>query len=438
MLKRVATTLIIAAIVGGTALAGDAKLGGVARQISMGGVTGFGIAANPYIFSDPVFQYLNPAYQQQYLDYAWANVGGGPHTGTTEASDGYGLQNGGANFSLGDGFALGTLLSYDPSLANTVIGLVAGMNSGLTLSPVEVLEVVGSYGFDHTAVGLGVMYGWTSADNKTTTGTSEATGSVIGVRGGIFHDLGSGNMVEGALAFRSSTADDKSPTVSSSASATEFGANARLKLRVNNKVNVIIPAAFFTASGDGDSAGVKLGDLSSTAIAVGVGADVTVGDFYMAGGLGFATQNAELKMPAGTAGENVYKTTETAFPAINIGSEYRFTDWLLGRVGYYRAFVNSKSESTPAGGMTTESNEFFGNSWIELGSMYSYSPGFSPGGFSGYSDDNLIVLGIAANFGMVGIEGTVSESALRRGLGLIGASDAINTFGYMTLNVNFE
>jgi hypothetical protein len=439
MFKRVATTLVLAAIVGGTALAGDAKLGGVARQISMGGAPSLGIAANPFIFNDPVFQYINPAYQQQYLDYAWANVGGGPHTGTTESSDGYGVQHGGANFSLGDGLALGTVLAYDPSLANFLVASIAGDNSFLAVAPVEVLEVVGSYGFNNTALGLAIMYGWTSADNMNPgppAQTFELTGSVIGFRGGIYHDLGSGNAVEGAVAFRSSSADDKGPDTSSTASNSEFLITARAKLRANNKVNFVIPVLFASSTGDASRAGVNLGDVSQTAFALGAGADVTVGDFYMAGGVSYAMQSGELKTPTLPSGEDVFKTTETAFPTINIGGEYRFTDWLVGRVGYYRAFVNSKDEFTPSGGMTSESNSFFGNSWVEVGSMYFYP--FGRGGVSGYSDDNLVVLGIAGNFGMVGIEATVSESALRRGFGLIGASDAINTFGYMTVNVNFE
>ena len=46
-------------------------------------------------------------------------------------------------------------------------------------------------------------------------------------------------------------------------------------------------------------------------------------------------------------------------------------------------------------------------------------------------------MGLGFKLGGACIDATVSEEALRRGLGLIGASDNINTFGYITASYAF-
>jgi hypothetical protein len=55
-----------------------------------------------------------------------------------------------------------------------------------------------------------------------------------------------------------------------------------------------------------------------------------------------------------------------------------------------------------------------------------------------FADNSLITLGLGLKFGGFALDATVSEDALRRGLGLIGAQDNINTFGYVTLSYGFQ
>jgi len=430
MLKRVATTLVIVALVGGTALA-DAKLGGVARQLSMGGGSVRGVAINPFIWDDATVMYINPAYGGMYKDYTWINVGGGGLTGTTTGNDGYGLQHGGMNFSLGNNLTVGTILSYDPSLSNTVAGSIAGLNTGLTATPVEVVNGMASLGVtSNMTLGLSVLYGWTSNDamNTPATGLNEFTASVIGATAGIYLNLGSGSAVEGSLSFASSSAEDNGgqimPTpVNADASLTEIFAHVRAKLRVNNKVNFIPTAGFASASGDANNAGMKIADVSGTALGIGAGLDLTVGDFYMAGGVSYGMTSTETTTPS-TAGDNVSKSTTTGFPIIQVGGEWAFTNWLTGRAGYVRSFTTFKSENTPpAPGMASETNFFQGWSIVGIG---------------GYNADNLVVFGLAAAFGNFSLEATVSESALRRGFGLVGSQDNLNTFGYITTTYNID
>ena len=427
MFKRLATTAVVLVIVGGSAMA-DAKMGGIARHIAMGGAGGGVAAFNPFIFEDPAWQYVNPAYQGMYKDYGWSNIGGGTLSGPSTGDNGYGMQHGGINFSVGDGWAVGTVLGFDPSAANTVLGGIApggfGPVSGLNWSPVEVLEGVTSYGWDHSHVGFAVMYGWTNEESiDPTLGTSELSASVIGFRAGIHHDMGSGDAVEASAAFRSSTGDDKNSlaTANTEGSATEILAAARLRCRVNNKVNFVPYAAFASASGDAKSGGTTVADLTRTAFALGVGGEITSGDLYLAGGLSFAWSKDENISTVGTTSSTT-TSTSTEFPVLNLGGEWWFTDWLAGRAGYFRTFSSSKSEFA-TGTMTFENTSFGGSSFVSVG---------------GYGSDDLVVLGLASRFGNFALETTVSEEALRRGFGLVGAQDNINSFGYFTASWNFE
>ena len=440
MLRRVVITLFLAGIVTGTALA-DGQLGGVARQLSMGGGAARGIAVNPFIWNDPIQIYLNPAYGNMYRDYIWLNAGGGGLTGTTTNNDGYGLQHGGVNFSLGDKISVGSILSYDPTVTNQVAGALApggvGINSGLTLAPVEVLQFMGTFAFGQSSsLGLRVLYGWSANDNIASgtgttpmEGTNEFTASVIGLVAGIYFDMGSGSALEGSVAFASSSAEDalgqSATPVTGEANATEIGLNARGKLRINNKVNFIPAIGFGTASGDGTNGGTAATtvDISGTTLYIGAGADLTVGDFYLAGGVTYFMGDMETTTtPTGGMGTTTSSNT-SGFPVIQIGGEWAFTDWLTGRLPVTIVDSIRFLPRNPSGTGTIEMNPFGGLSNVAVG---------------GYAADNLVVLGLAGEFGNAGIEATVSESALRRGFGLIGSTDNINSFGYVTLNYNID
>jgi hypothetical protein len=77
MLGRLGLILALVSVMTVSALS-DARPGGIARQISMGGSqAGFQVILNPFIMEDPALLLLNPAYQSMYRDYAWMNIGGG-------------------------------------------------------------------------------------------------------------------------------------------------------------------------------------------------------------------------------------------------------------------------------------------------------------------------------------------------------------------------
>jgi hypothetical protein len=467
-MKRLATIALLVAIVGGSAFA-EAKSGGIARQLSMGGSNaGLGLVVNPFLMHDPSYMLVNPAYQTMYKDYIWMNVGGGTLNGLSTGDNGYGNQFSGVSFAIDREWTFGAILSYDPSFANQVSKLLAGAPSpgfGLpalpafiadrgaqTIQPIaNVWEVMGSYDGKDLDLGFAAMYG--SSNNETKNSTSapaasssetEASSSVIGFRAGMNMDLGSGSEWGASAALRMDKATDNmsnNPAIAGlggeySATGTEIQVQTRLKLKVSNKFSFVPYAMFATISAEpkqdspvnGGTATTRSEKVTATAIAAGAGGEFKTTDFFLAGGLSF--QYAKAKIEQGVPGTTSTGTlTYTAIPVVNLGAEWWFTNWLAGRGGYYRALAstNVKGEtSSPGGSGTSETITGLPHSFLAIG-------GFGPGNY-----DGIVTLGLGLRFGGFALDATVSEEALRRGFGVIGAQDNINSFGYITTSYNFE
>ena len=463
MFKKVATTVVVIAVVAGSAFA-DAKNGGIAREIAMGGSqAGSGLILNPFIMDDPAMLLLNPAYQSMYKDYAWMNIGGGTLNGLSTANNGYGQQNAGVAFSFGREWSLGAILSYDPSAVNAVGTLLTGSGT-LGLPPfvrraggaqsipsvLNMWEVVAAYEAGSAKFGFGFMYGHSNNDSTASvtgaSGTSEASAQVFGFRLGMNLDLGSGSSFDASAAIRLDKATDNvdftpAPTTpingDYSASVTEIQFQLRGKFKMSNKVN-FVPyglVAILSAEPKEDAApasleAVPIGSdkVSGLAYAVGIGGEYKIPSFYLAGGISVQSARAKVEInPPAPATGSTYTATYFALPVVNVGGEWWFTDWLAGRGGYYRSLGNVKFESEgPTAGSSTEGNHTIPNSFLFIG------------GITPFNNDGLVTLGLGFRFGGFALDATVSEEALRRGLGLIGSQDNINTFGYITTSYNFE
>jgi hypothetical protein len=172
--------------------------------------------------------------------------------------------------------------------------------------------------------------------------------------------------------------------------------------------------------------------LTTLAYAVGVGGEYRTPSFYLAGGISVQSARAkvEITTPAvGATPANTVTSTNTRFalPVINVGGEWWFTDWLAGRAGYFRSLgkIKNSTEGAAGPGSSTETNTGNVNSLLAIG------------GITNANNDGLVTLGVGLRFGGFAMDATVSEEALRRGFGLIGAQDNINTFGYITTSYNF-
>ena len=465
--RRIATVAMAFTLVSGTLFAG-AHPGGLARELALGGGPlapgGYGqnLALNPFIYDDPTVMLLNPAYQQMYRNYAWMNIAGGAVVGGTTGTDnGYGKQFAGTNFSFGKELTIGAVLSYDPSVANLMVSQLANIVGQFRapqtgLRPVDVFELTGTYDMGGFTLGAGVLYGWAKNDATNLAGlpppassSTELSADVFGLRLGILFDLGGGSAFDASGAIRMDKATDKvdgtigtgAPANSGdySASATEIQVQGRLKLKMSNKVNFIPYVAFGNISRspkqDAPPSGTGVvpynGSVNLTAmlLSVGAGMEYKISNFYFAGGLSYKTSHLKSEVTPQSppiVGATTTTTSATEFPVINMGIEWTLLDWLTGRMGYYRTFQSAGTKiERPAGGSTTTTDTWTGNSNVLLGS------------YSG-TDNSLITLGLGLRFGNFALDGTVSDEAIRRGLGLIGAQDNINTFGYVTASYCFD
>jgi len=467
MRKRLTAVVLVLVLANG-ALLGQAKPGGFARQLSMGAAQiDRVVVVNPFIILDPTWLLINPAYQMKYADYAWFNVAGGAISNYAGENT-YGNQFGGVGFSFGKDLAVGAVLGYDPSATNT---LWAPLNSFIARSarpaqnpaallgtprPIEVFEVLAAFGVGGMDVGVGVSYGWSNQNFKSTpappatnSSDGELSASMLAIRAGLSMDMGGGSSVEGAVALRLDKVTDKytvggtgngTGTSGYSASTTEIEANIRAALKMSSRFTLVPYGAMRMGSVEPKEDAKLQGQTAMTysykgslfAFSLGLGGELKVKNFYLAGGLSFSSRSQkEETNPNGTPPNNKTTTnTESfsAFPVFNLGAEYWVLDWFAARAGYYRAFASATQKTEVEGGASGEQTRLTGMSSISLA-------GYVP---SANDENGLMSVGIGLKFGGFALDAMVSEQALRRGLGLIGAGDNINTFGYLNLSYCFE
>lgn len=478
MMRRCFTIFVLLFVVGSYGLS-QAKPGGIARQISLGGSNlGIGVVMNPFIVDDPSRILLNPAQQARYRNYFWWNVGGGTLNGLSTGDNGYGNQNVGVSFGIGSKLTLGAILSYDPSamaqVANTLQGQAPITIGGVTIPAIpsyvpnanrgagvtgpqaipslgNVFQILAAYNVGTLDLGFAFMYG--DASSTTTTNPApnqstetEASARMFGFTAGMNLDLGSGSSFGASAGLRLDKAKDIvtiNPVVAGqggeySASGTEIMVDARLRLRMSNRVNFVPYAGFLNVTAEptqdapvnGGVARTDSRKFSTMALGVGAGAEYHTPTVYVAGGVSFQTASVKMEFSQSTPPSGSTQTfTYTAIPVFNIGAEWWFTDWLAGRGGYYRSpgKANIKGETTAGGTTTTtETSQPIPNSAMLVG-------GINPTTY-----DGLVTLGLGFKFGGFSLDATVSEEALRRGFGLVGAQDNINSFGYITTSYSWD
>ncbi len=478
MLQRATAVLCILVLATAVGFAQGAKVGGEARQIAMGGSSlGTGLVLNPYITEDPALLLLNPAYQTHYMNYSWWNVGGGAVSGLSTGNNGYGQQSAGVSFGFGKELVIGAVLSYDPSAVNVVNKLLQGgtpltglpfslpafvpggargnvggaINGAQTIPSVaNVWEILAGYHMGSLDLGFGFMYGNSNSDETASSGSAsqarEASSRMFGFRGGLIMDLGGGSNFSAHAGVRLDNATDNvtySPVVNGfggqySASGTEIEASARLKLKMSNRFSFVPYAAFTTLSGTPTEDQPRTGvakityseKLTATGLSIGAGGEYKVSNFLLAGGLSYQMLSGKIEESNTTPQVSQTSTmTYTSIPTINLGAEWWLTDWLAARGGYFRMLgkLNTKLESASGGASSTDES----NLTVPLSATFV-------GGITPATWDGVTTLGIGVRFGSFSLDATVSDEALRRGLGLIGSNDNINTFGYITMNYSFE
>ena len=452
-MKKLAIILILL-LIGVSIIFSQAKPGGIARQVAMGGsFAGQGLVLNPFIMMDPALLLVNPAYQDRYKDYMWSNLAGGRVEGLNSGDNGYGHQNAGIAFGVSDAFTLGAILSFDPSAANMYTGDLSGypqyQRAPQTIPQIEnVWELIGSYKLSTMTLGLGLMYGWSNHNDKddytspVSSEEDEMSSSMIGIRAGAIIDLNDKLSFDVAGQLRLDNATDKitrTPEVAGTggeykSSGTEMVFSARACYKMNNKFNFVPYAMIGFSNAEpkeekpptGATAAIASLKYSTLLYAFGIGGEYRTQSFYLAGGISYQHYSSESdRKEVGVDADTLKETISyTGFPVVNLGGEWWFTEWMVGRIGYFRS-IGSRMVKDEYPRRTWEHNQSYNFSSINIGELF------------GGNHDGIVTLGVGFKFGGFSLEATVSEDALRRGLGLIGSYNGINTFGYMTASYNF-
>jgi len=400
---------------------GIKKTGGFTRLESFGN--------NPYVF-DPFFNTVNPAWNSVYDNFILLELGSVSNQGPYSA--GGAGQYLSTSFRLNKEWTVGGILSrndffgysialLDPgstSFAGTpYTGVVNAVNNlvgtGAVIPLDNNVELMGTFTADHTTIGLGVAYASTSNDfNPPTGGSSEGSASQIGVNLGALTDLSNSFKLDLGASLLLPSASFMPPTGNETkASQTIIFVNGRAFWKASQKVTLVPIVGFTTASGTVDSGGTSNGSVdmnSFTAFGVGLGANYSVGDFLLAGGLMFST--GTLTMPSVANVSPELNLTTTVFPLWNFGIEWNMVDWLVARVGY-TAYSGSVTNENAATSTTTSEN------------VYSF---FHPA-------QRGATLGLGFHFGDFSLDATINEDVLRQGLGNFGATNGNGpTFALLT------
>ncbi len=383
------------------------RYGGFARLHAMGD--------NPYII-DPDNIKTNPAYSSMYSNFLWGDIG----SSVGDPESGYG-QFVGFNFGVTKELTLGLLMTRNDFNTYSIglldpYGIVYYLNAtetGPDIIPMDNnLEFLGSYNFENFVVGLGIAYASTSNEFKPDVGdgyTNDA--SQFGVNLGITSQFSSDFNFDAAFSLMMPSASyepgaDSLDTIE--ASTTFMLINARGFWKLNKKFTLVPIIAFYTASGERTSGGESTDLPSMSGLSIGVGLTYKVGNVLISGGPSFAYETMTYAAIRDVQPE--MEDSRVIFPAWNLGAEWYFTDWLIGRVGYV-ASTFSETYQYPASLTTVDE--------------YSYT-GFGRGDLR---------FGVGFRFGGFTLDATVNDDVLREGFNLVGGGTP--TFAYLSASYAF-
>jgi len=389
------------------------RTGGYARILSLGN--------NPYI-TDPYFISANPAWSAKFTNFVYGDIGSSTGNNFGKGGDGQFL---GANFGLNSNLTLGGYL-----VRNDYNGMGIAI-----LDPFDIVDQINSAGanpsvtnLDNNLVvlavytkgshnfGFGISYSSTISENNFATGNNfSSNASQIGIQAGYVGTLSSNLSLDASLNYISTSATLEEPDVNDTEfSQTTIDVNARMFYNFSKKVALVPIFRLLNSTGTaglGDADGVTSTDLTSYSIMrIGAGFVYSINDFLFSGGLLFENFAATDPEVPGVSPD--LESSVSSFPVWNLGAEWYFIDWLVGRAGY-SVRTSQFTVETQAG--QTEKNDIVRTTFDPANGGFTVGLGFRIGGFS--------------------LDATVNEDVLRQGLNNIGGGGA--TFSYLSASYAF-
>lgn len=376
----------------------DHRYGGFARLHAMGD--------NPYIV-DPDNIKTNPAYASVYSNFLWGDIG----SASTSSDDGLG-QFAAFNFRASKDLTLGIMLTRNDFSSSSIGTLDPGnlvniLNSGgaSIVAPDNNLELLGSYKLGDLVLGLGISYASTKNDFSPATGTGDKNSfSQFGANVGVQGFLTPGFKFDAAFSLLLPSANLEPATGDKLEGSNTFMlANARGFINLSSNFTLVPNLAFYNGSGSVSVGGQSTDLPSMMGLLVGVGLAYRNGNLLIAGGPAFNYES--MTFPAVENSNPELKDSRMTFPGWNLGAEWYFTEWLVGRMGYV-ASTFSVTNQSPASATTVNENTF---------------TDFSRGD---------VRLGVGFRFGGFTLDATVNDDMLRHGFNLIGGG--VRSFAYLS------
>jgi hypothetical protein len=429
--------IILFLLVTAVGVFGQSIPSGTARYESLG--------FNPFIMDAAVDINRNPAWSTMYRNYAFGDLGRFT-PGEQQKGGEYFLQDqyAGVNFGLGKQWNMGAVLNKEEGQIFGSQDLGSDFQSrynGLGIeAPIVPMELMVGYmsASKKLSVGIAPYYARWSHDftglNSDTTlvnRSSSIMGGTIGVVGKMKDGWWEANVdarlnkykEENTVRVIGGKGDTSNVTTTfENDGGFEINANVRGFFMVSkpNKVNLVPYITFgmfnWTPKVTTTPATTFTEEYKWMTIKGGVGINMPILDDGMLAG-GVTSGITTIKYNAADVGATYeYKATHFYLPQFNVGGEWKFNDWLTGRIGYARAIIRSKVEESATGFTFTPHDE-------EL---------------SLASDPNhTITLGLGWQFGRFSVDGLIGERFFQQGPYILSGKDD-DLYGILSASYNFN
>jgi hypothetical protein len=362
---------------------------------------------SPFILDAHVDMLSNPAWNNQYRNYAFADL--------TPLSEGEFNGHAGVTFGVGKKLNLGMIV-------NRVSDNWSELGNTASTPVVPFMGLIGYTASKDFHLGLApyIRLGKNEATDTSSSNpnTVENTSSSIGANLGFIYMIKKG-WIEGSVLFRMNKFENTDTgTTYKNDGGIELGAQFRAWIYPSkgSKVAVVPVLGFYTFSFQNmtTSGGVTVNEpkISRLNVEGGVGLNWPVmDDIQVAGGIRAHYLTYKSEPDAG----NTTEITNLLVPHYNMAVETRITDWITARLGFDRG-VQNVSQDYP----------------------------FSPPGYKEFnyidqtSPSSTFSMGAGFHFGRFSIDATVSESWFKHGPNFISGGDGNDLFGVISASYNFN
>jgi hypothetical protein len=403
-------------------------VGAFAQSIPSGTGRYEALGSSPFILDAATDINNNPAWNTQYRNYAFGDIGR-DYIGTQDFQ--LSGQYAGATFGVSKKLNLGMILNKRDdywNLFNANPDEPWRPNNNDVSEPIVPFKgLIGYTASKNFHLGLAPYFAyWKSdyTDTDTNQTTYDRSATSLGGTLGFIYMIKKG-WVEGALKFgmNSFKFETTTPiggartltTTVESNGGIHFGAGFRAWIypKTNSKLAIVPLLGFSSYSWNPKQTSptaVEGLNYSWLNLNGGVGINIPVlDDIQIAGGL-----VVEYNSSKADSGAFEYKRTDFVLPRFNLAGETSIAEWLTARFGYSRSVTMVKIEQNPFAGRTIETNYLEASDYAQT-----------------------VSLGAGFHFGRFSIDGTVSERWLKEGINFVSGGDN-DLFGVISASYNFN